>query len=256
MAKLQIWNTKRTRHRYSNDEYELIFDAFKTDDSICFKPFIKNLTNKKIEYLSLIIVPVGIADKNIDPKRYKHKKEDFEPFEFKQLQIKRDICAKIKPNNSYEYECVIDKHNLNLISHRYEQSVTYAIWEKWRKHAIYDIKIIGAVLRFTDGTEDILGENDIALGEPKDVKETVEKVKKQQKRSNFFNNKFIPFIIAIVILLVMLLIFGDFDYSYNDNNSSHKDHNGDGEYDFSDYLKDEAPDLYNDIKDRYDSLTD
>ena len=28
------------------------------------------------------------------------------------------------------------------------------------------------------------------------------------------------------------------------------------EYNFSDYLKDEAPDLYNDIKDRYDSLTD
>ena len=44
----------------------------------------------------------------------------------------------------------------------------------------------------------------------------------------------------------------DSDYSYSGGN--YKDHNGDGEYGFSDYLKDQAPDLYDSIVDRYDSL--
>lgn len=46
--------------------------------------------------------------------------------------------------------------------------------------------------------------------------------------------------------------YDDYDYSYSDN--KYNDYNGDGEYGFSDYLKDQAPDLYDDIKDRYDSL--
>ena len=67
---------------------------------------------------------------------------------------------------------------------------------------------------------------------------------------------------VLAVMGVCLVGCGSYDYDYDTNTdskysysgNSYKDHNGDGEYGFSDYLKDQAPDVYDDIKDRYDSL--
>lgn len=72
----------------------------------------------------------------------------------------------------------------------------------------------------------------------------------------------IAIIVGVIGLITQCSVNNNSDHSSRSSSSSsssssnYKDHDGDGEYGFSDYLKDEAPDLYNDIKDRYDSLTD
>ena len=74
--------------------------------------------------------------------------------------------------------------------------------------------------------------------------------------------KFFCMLAVLAVMVVCLVGCGSNDYDskantdndYSYSGGSYKDHNGDGEYGFSDYLKDQAPDLYDDIKDRYDSL--
>ena len=71
--------------------------------------------------------------------------------------------------------------------------------------------------------------------------------------------KIFCFLTVLIILCMTVCSCGhrsydNYDYNDNNDNGGYNDYNGDGEYKFSDYLKDQAPDLYNDIKDRYDSL--
>lgn len=66
--------------------------------------------------------------------------------------------------------------------------------------------------------------------------------------------------VVVLILIISAIIGLSSGGSGSKSSSSYKsynsynDYNGNGEYDLSDYMKDEAPDLYNDIKDRYESL--
>ena len=90
---------------------------------------------------------------------------------------------------------------------------------------------------------------------------------------NDYNNKppkgcAIAFIVVMLVIIIAIISqcssSNDSDNSSSRRSSSssssssskYKDHNGNGEYDLSDYMKDEAPDLYNDIKDRYEGLQD
>lgn len=44
------------------------------------------------------------------------------------------------------------------------------------------------------------------------------------------------------------------DYDYSSSYGSYNKYSSTSSYGFSDYLKDQAPDLYNDIKNRYEGL--